>query len=361
MKKYKLNSYNLSKFKSFEYKKVLKKYNTKFKSSKDKLNACLYYVYWDSGVDVNNYIYFMYYSVLSFLFFTDANNIDIKIFINHERIEEFIELFSGISNNIELIGYHPEEIFWNIEEEYVSCKRKNKQRFANHPSLQKYDVAVLADADLFVYANNRNLFKDLLSIYKYNKKYDKNDKLIDIGWNYKAKSKVLMLNGPLEFNDIFERRRKDLAKMFKSKEEYELWFQNRLNINSEDMKIFKKSPMWFISALTIYQPGIHFSSEKWDKFQQASSDFQIMCDETIFITYCFSENIDISPINKTLSNIIEYQSSTLNKNISDLDISQDQLYILHELNGDNQDNNSKYIAEFFNYIEEKAKQKAEEV
>ena len=351
------NDYILEKFRVFDKIEPEGK-NPYFRKDDNDLDVVLYYIYWNN----KNFAKYMYYSILSYLLFTDATRVDIKVFVTNEDYRYLKDLIGGLYDGLEFITYQEVEHFYNKPNNYMSQKIGNKYRFFGHDELKGYDMAVMSDCDLIAYGENTNLFEDLLNIH-YNQY---SDHIIDEDF-----SDGIITFDSLKtytedtwtsidsFSEMLKKRVKNTARFFKNFEEYLAFIKARLELGDEGLDDYLTQDRWPLTGFLSYKPDRYFDGKFWYDYVQACSDMNINDDEVVVNDYCYKEDIDFYDIETTYDDInIEIAHlNYIEGNIKDIKINDNKTNFIHPIldDGDHSEEQIEYnitkLADFFKYIE----------
>ncbi|MFW6009032.1 MAG: hypothetical protein ACOCP8_07205 [archaeon] len=291
------------------------------KSSNKNNKTALVYTFWNK--EKEGYIYFTYYSILSFYLYTDIENVDIHIFIDKKINKKMImTLLYNLGDNINI---H----FVNKKKAMIYNVMKNKY-------LKKYKNVFMADCDLFVYGKKQNLFSNL------EKLYDENFKDILV-WNEVEGFENVLKKFKLyrEFN----------CQNYKTEKESIAWLCQALNMTVEEINNRFRTKMWPMSPIIYFSPEKHFNDKLWNKYTEGLvNDVCSWDDEASLYFYLTKKDYDTVTLQYKYDNYIcmlveRAQEWGLNK-ITDLSTFNNELWFLHP-----GARVQHWVGDFYKYIE----------
>lgn len=332
-----IETFGRPKFNAFQYKEKTLLLKPEFKPE-DKLNIVLYYVHWDNL----NYLVYMYYSILSYLLFTDAKRIDIKVFTSEHSYQQASDMLGGIYKDLEIIPYRYKESDYYTD--------KHKYNFFNHPELQDYDLAVLSDCDLFCYSENGTLFSDLSKLSLGDTIANlKNRSIEDKGYWY----------GMQDFASALETRQKIAVDLMDSHHYFFNWIKRVLGYSQKEFEGFLDRSTWPMTGIMVYMPGHHFSGRGWKIYAEQASSIKVKDDETAAVCYTHKKGHKFKEIDGLIKDLsVKFaHKDEVKGGIGSLPTDGKQTYLIHPMLGLNfldelyVEQNSKILADFFTLIE----------
>lgn len=219
----------------------------KFEARQNTNDICLIYCVWAN----EQYFKFLYLSLVSNFKFTDATDYDIIIFVQAKLYHTALKYLHGA----------PVKII-SVDEPF------NKYSILSHPSLQVYSKIVISDCDTFISGKSMPLYK-LLSL---------ND------------SSFLMLKDPCKETMRILQHRSVLSSC-RNTDEYLKKIAAFCGKSVEGLTELATSHQWYLSCFICIDRSI--ITDQWYAHAQQFMSIKSWCDETVFLTYAWINNIQV--------------------------------------------------------------------
>jgi len=207
----------------------------------EKVSVTLCYVLWQNPL----YVKLLYISILSQLLYTDVINLErIKIYTGEELQELVWDVFSPFTEDggegsldfeveIESLG-NKEYMYSNVANNVLQPKRLNKYVTSLEKDIREDDLLVISDCESFTFGNELDVYSKIHSSYLEHEDFP-------------------VLGCRTQNQNVFLKRRKDLAGMFFNDDEYINWAIRRLNVSKEEFieKIVKLNH-WFLTCWFVF-------------------------------------------------------------------------------------------------------------
>lgn len=283
-----------------------------FKNGERKNNAIVYQI-WSN----DPYIYYMYYSILTNVMYTDAlETSDIYVFVEKRYYDEIKRMLSGILHESSIM---PVDISLILK--YV---------ITTNPVLWGYENISVVDCDLFFY-------NDGLSTPFYKKNFEFMDR----------EERPIAIATPDISRNTFFSRRKHLCSNI-SEDAYIDFIAHSIGVNSDKIEKWLDETEWPLSCFFSYKPHL-FDKADYYRYTLISTTIGQLCDETVWWSY-LKTTLDILPadIKTDLNNDVRIHEPFEMKMIEDKE--QGKLMLVHTIVGNNRKHEG--ILPFFDLIDQ---------